>query len=412
MRYLLFLLIVVAASLTCPDEKTAGTLDVKTGLDVLISERAEILENKHVAVIANHSSVTAEGKWILNALSDIRGLEVAMLFTPEHGLDLLDPDSRERWKNIRSVDLHTGSRRPDASQLSDLDAILYDIQDTGCRFYTYISTMLLVMDAAKEAGVEFIVLDRPNPLGGLVVEGPLLLEDFRSFVGMYPIPVRYGLTPGELARMANGEGYLPSGGQTELNIVKMKNWKRSMYYDDTGLRWTPPSPNMPDLETTILYPGMCLIEGTNLSEGRGTSTPFRLVGAPWLTGPELLEQMAQMLYTGVSLAGTTFTPVPIPGKCETPKYAGIELGGLSMRVTGRDTFKSFDFGVLLLRTVAAMKPDEFEWTGKYYIDRLAGTDELRKAINSGTDPAPLLRRWEEEARDFARKSRPYFLYGN
>lgn len=388
------------------------TGNVKTGLDVLITEARGLIEDKRVGVIANHSSVTFSGEWILNALSGLKDLKVEILFTPEHGLDLLDDETRQRWKDIPKVDLHGERRRPDVAILSGLDAIIFDVQDVGCRFYTYISTLLLAMDASAEAGIEFIVLDRPNPLGGIVVEGPVLELDYRSFVGMYPIPIRYGLTVGELALMANSEGYLPSGAEAKLTIVKMKNWKRSMYFDDTGVPWKPPSPNLPDLESAVLYPGMCLLEGTNLSEGRGTPIPFKLVGAPWLPNDQLLESLGQDEINGISLAETTFTPVSLPGKCERPKHEGRTLRGLRIFVTSRDDLRSYSFGTLLIRRAAELAPEKFEWTGDYYIDRLVGTDEFRKAVDDSQDLTALLLRWNEEAQLFKQKSRRYYLYGD
>ncbi len=390
----------------------AGSEGVKTGLDVLITERPYTLEHKNIAVIANHTSITRDGEWILDGLTRVAGVHIELLLIPEHGLDLLDQATRVRWQSTRTIDLHGEKRRPDEEMLSGIDALIFDIQDLGCRFYTYISTMLLAMDAAAITGVEFIVLDRPNPLGGVIVEGPVLDPDFRSFVGMLPIPARYGLTIGELARMVNGEHYLLSGKTSRLTVIEMKNWKRSMFFDETGLPWIPPSPNMPDMESALLYPGLCLLEGTNLSEGRGTPFPFQLVGAPWLRVPELVKLLEETDLTGICLSETTFMPVPIPGKTENPKYGGEAVQGLKMRVTERDVLRPFRFAALLIDAAAGLDPEKFEWTGKLYIDRLAGTDLFRKAVDRRDDIPALLSGWDNEAAAFKKKSTLYHLYGN
>lgn len=395
---------------------TAASLDlsqqvrVRSGLDVLLSERGDLLAGKRVGVIANHSSLAGGGEWILDALAGPGEARIEALFVPEHGLSMLDSATQDRWKHVRTVDLYGKRRRPEPHDLSGLDALVYDIQDVGCRFYTYTSTMLLAMDAASEAGVEFIVLDRPNPLGGTVVEGPVLSEEFKSFVGMLPIPVRYGLTAGELASFANGEGLLPSGRRANLVVVAMQGWRRTMYYDETGLPWVPPSSNIPDLASALLYPGLCLLEGTNLSEGRGTMIPFTLAGAPWLPSGEILGALLPLAAPGIALAETTYVPQSIPGMCEKPKYLGEEVKGLRMRVTDRARGRPFGFGVLLLEQAAKRGGGRFEFTKTRFIDLLAGTDRLRLAIENGEDIEGLLETWDAQARQFGEVSRKYFLY--
>jgi uncharacterized protein YbbC (DUF1343 family) len=405
------ILAILAQAAASPHVSSSQETPVKFGLDVLLSEKRELLEGRRIGVIANHSSLTGEGEWILDALDRIEGLSIKVLFTPEHGLSMLDESTRERWKHLRIVDLYGKKRRPDRQDLAGLDALLYDMQDVGCRFYTYTSTMLLAMDAASEAGREFFVLDRPNPLGGVIVEGPVLLPEFRSFVGMLPIPIRYGLTAGELALFANGENCLPSGGRANLTVIPMQGWKRTMYYDDTGLPWVPPSSNIPKLESALLYPGLCLLEGTNLSEGRGTMIPFTLIGAPWLASGSDLGDAEIAGMPGVSLAETTYIPQSIPGMCGKPKYLGQEVRGFRIRVTDRESLRSFSLVVRLIGEVAKNRKGLFEWTRTRYIDLLAGGDELRETIEKGEDLEPLLEKWDREAQRFREENRKYFLYG-
>jgi uncharacterized protein YbbC (DUF1343 family) len=408
---LVLILTLFTSRAASPPDPLQPASRVRTGLEVLLMERQELLRGKRVGIIANHTSCTAEGEWILDALSRIEGLTIGALFTPEHGLDLLDASTRERWKDVRRIDLHAGKRRPYPQELESLDAIVYDVQDVGCRFYTYTSTMLLAMDAAREAGLEFVVLDRPNPLGGTVVEGPVLLPEFRSFVGMIPIPIRYGLTAGELASLANGEGYLQSGGKAELCVVPMQGWSRAMYFDETGLPWIPPSPNLPNLESVLLYPGFCLLEGTNLSEGRGTMTPFTLMGAPWLDPAPLLAAAGPAGEAGISLAEAVYTPQSIPGMSEHPKYLGESVQGVKISVTDRERLRSFRLAVLLIAE-AEKGNNRFGWTGNRYIDLLAGRPDLRETIERGRDLERALAAWDSEALAFRETSRKYFLYGD
>ncbi len=383
---------------------------VRTGLDVLLAGCRDLLEGKRIGVIANQTSVTSDGEWILDALEAVEGLEIGALFVPEHGLDLLDSSTRDSLSAGTVVDLYGKSRSPDPAVLEELDLVVYDIQDLGCRFYTYISTMILAMDACAEAGVEFLVLDRPNPLGGLAVEGPLLEPAHASFVGVLPVPIRYGLTPGELAVLANESGYLPSRGRADLRVIPMEGWRRAMYYDDTGLPWTPTSPNMPDTKSALLYPGLCLLEGTNISEGRGTDIPFRLAGAPWLPAGALIDSLSGPPAPGISLAETTFTPLGLPGRAENPKYRGETIQGLSIRIDDRESLRTVRFACRLIYEAARMKPGGFSWVGNNYIDRLVGTGELREVVDRKGDLGELFQKWEREANEFRKRSTSYYLY--
>ena len=262
---------------------------VRTGLDVLLEDYPDLLVGKTIGLVTNHTGISRDNKKNYTLLQNSSNIFLKKIFAPEHGFygeasagAKVDYDSIKNTKGPEIISLYGKTRKPSPDMLDDLDLIIYDIQDIGARFYTYISTLGIVMEAAGENDVDVMVLDRPNPIGGEIVEGAILDTSFKSFVGYYPIPVRYALTVGELSQMAINEGWLSSN-PPSLTIIKMDGWKRNMFYDDTGLPWVPPSPNIPDLETAIIYPGMCLYEATNVSEGRGTNNPFKQIGAPWMT---------------------------------------------------------------------------------------------------------------------------------
>ena len=262
-------------------------------------------------------------------------INTKVIFTPEHGLSsnyeagehILNDNSY----NIPIVSLYGNSFTPDTAYLSNLDAIIFDIQDIWSRYYTYVSTMTYMMKMCAELGIKFYVLDRPNPISG-INNGPILDKNFSSFVGMHEIQIRHGMTIGELAYMINEEDWLSDEKKVDLYIIKMQGWNRSMYYDETGLLFNPPSPNIPDLETAILYSGLCLIEGTNLSEGRGTEFPFKQIGAPWLDASALLKQLNTYNHNGIKVEEVSFTPKSIPGKSKFPKYENVTCEGIKISI--------------------------------------------------------------------------------
>ena len=290
------------------------------------------------------------------------------------------------------------TRRPTPEMLHALDVLVFDAQDAGVRFYTYATTMIMAMEAAAEAGLDFIVLDRPNPIGGRLVEGGLLEPPYRSFLGYLPLPVRHGLTLGELAISADREFRLDG----RLHVVRMDGWTRDTWYDETGLPWVMPSPNLPTLETAAVYPGTCLVEGTNLSEGRGTTRPFEIIGAPWLDGRRLASALAEHALPGCLFRPLVFRPA-------FWKHADQTCGGVQIHVTDRRSFRPFRTGVRLLATVKRLWPQEFAWTqtieqpapSPWLIDLLSGSDVLRRILDADTDPEEILRRWEDEAERFA-----------
>jgi uncharacterized protein YbbC (DUF1343 family) len=382
---------------------------VRTGLD-RVNEYAELLAGRRVGIIANHTSRDSEGRHIVDVLSAMSGVRVVALFSPEHGFR----GSAEAGEAVGSgVDpvsglpvfsLYGKTKKPTPEMLADIDVLVFDMQDVGARFYTYLYTMSLAMEAAAECGKRFVVLDRPNPITGLHVEGAILEPRFASFVGLYPIPVRYGLTIGELARTINGEGWLANGVRADLTVIPMTGWDRDTWYDETGLPWIKPSPNMPDVETAAVYPGLCLLEGTNISEGRGTPRPFRQFGAPWIDGETLAARLNALDLPGLRFRSTSFTPT-------SSKHQDRLCHGVELTVTDRTELQPFGAGLAIIDQLFRACPDHFEWRPAHF-DRLCGTAIVREAIIAGSPLTPLFTRWSEQATDFQRATRKYRLYAD
>ncbi len=374
------------------------------------------LAGKRLGLITNPTGVTKSLEATLDALHRDRRFQLVAAFGPEHGLrgEAQDAvhigDFRDEATGVMVYSLYGANRRPTADALADLDALVFDIQDVGARFYTYVSTMLLSMRACAEVGKEFIVLDRPNPISGNLVEGGILDERFTSFVGACPVPVRHGLTVGELAKWANET--LEIG--CRLTVCKMTGWRRAMWADETDLPWVMPSPNIPSLDTATVYPGACFVEGTNLSEGRGTTRPFELIGAPWVDGPALAGRL-----NGLGLAGCRFRPVFFEPAFS--KHAGEACGGVQIHVLDRDVFRPVRTGIYILAAIHKLYPDRFQWigtpeqqaAGRLHIDLLAGTDELRRTLDlGGYDRGidELLTKWDADAARFEAERKRFLLY--
>jgi len=356
-------LLIVLCLLAAPRHAPAGEA-VRTGAEVLLERYLDSLTGRRVAVVCNHTSVLPNGVHLVDTLLR-RGVNVTALFAPEHGIRGTAPagqklfDDTDRKTGIHIYSLYGGTRKPAQNTLENVDVLLFDLQDVGARFYTYASTMAYVMEAAAENGKKFILLDRPNPIGGENVEGPVLDLSLVSFVGLFPIPVRHGLTLGELAKMIVGEGYInPS--TVDLLIVPMEGWRRSMWYDETGLRWIAPSPNMKSLATAAVYPGTCLFEASNVSEGRGTAKPFEYIGAPGLRSDRLVERLRALKLPGVKFTPVEFTPLSDSIAAPTPKFAGKRCRGVYLRITNRKTFKPVLTGLLLVATIRDLHPTTFQ----------------------------------------------------
>jgi uncharacterized protein YbbC (DUF1343 family) len=380
---------------------------VRTGLDNVANHK-DLFQGKRLGIIANHTSYDSEGKYIVDVLRAMAGVRVVALFSPEHGLRGLEEAGAKVGNETDPVtglpvySLFGKISKPTPQMLADVDVLVFDIQDVGARFYTYLYTMSLAMEAAAENNKRFVVLDRPNPIDGIQLEGPVLESKFATFVGLYPIPVRYGLTVGELARMINGQGWLAKGVKANLTVVPLTGWRRDMWFDQTGLRFIKPSPNMPDLETAALYPGLCLLEGTNVSEGRGTPKPFRQFGAPWIDANALATKLNSLNLPGVRFVAASFTPT-------SSKFQNEECHGVEIVLTDRTHLEPFWTGVQIVNELHGLYPAQFKWIEKHF-DRLCGTAAIREAIIAPRPLQPLKTAWSGECRTFDQTRRKYFLY--
>lgn len=391
---------------------------VKTGLEVLAAREFAPLRGLRIGVVTHPAAVDSQLRHIVEVLAAAPGVELAAIFGPEHGLlgqaqDLISVTAGESQK-AGAVRIHSlygttvESLRPTPGQLEGLDALVIDMQDVGSRYYTFQATMRFCLEAALPLGRRVVVLDRPNPLGGEAVEGPAMQEGFASFVGAHDIATRHGLTMGELAMLYQHELGLEDG---DLQVVPCEGWKRHQYFADTGLPWVLPSPNMPTPDTALVYPGQCLLEGTNLSEGRGTTRPFEICGAPWLEAGKLARRM-----NGEKLPGVTFRPVWFRPTFQ--KFAGQDCGGIQMHVTDRACFRPVRTSLALLAAMREMSGDKFAWRTETYefvrhpiaIDLLFGSDRERSHLEAKRPLTELHDAWRKEESSFLQRRHTALLY--
>lgn len=381
---------------------------VLPGADLLLGDSLHLVADRRVGVLCHRASLLADGTHLLDTLA-AAGIDVRVIFTPEHGFDASAPAGVHVASGLRAgTPVHSlyGTRRaPDSAALAALDVLVCDLQDVGARYYTYISTLALVMRAAAAAHLPVVVLDRPNPINGIDIEGPLLDTARASFVGMFPIPIRHGMTIGELARMIAGEAWLGAGVGVDLRVLPLRGWRRAMYYDETGLVWSRPSPNIPTLETAILYPGTCLVEGTNLSEGRGTEAPFQLVGAPFVDTARCAALLQAGVVRGLHVSPAGFTPGSRP-EAPDPKWKDAACTGMRIEVADRRVARPVRAVWTLLATLRACAP------GLRLVpmfERLAGmTDAVQRLDAAHLDEE--FARWARDEALFARARMPYLLY--
>ncbi len=387
---------------------------VKVGLDILLMDNLSMLEGKCVGIITNQTGISSSGEHIVDILSSFEHISIGALFAPEHGIrgDLPDAIKTESYVDKRTGiqvwSLYGKHLKPTQAMLANVDVLVYDIQDVGARFYTFISTMGLAMEAAAEYGKKFIVLDRPNPINGVTIEGPIVEQPFYSFIGQYPIPVRYGMTPGELARMIKGENWMKGMDELDLKVIPMEGWQRDMWFDETGLPWEKPSPNIPSILTAALYPGLCLVEALNLSEGRGTMRPFEQIGAPWINSHKLAATMNAMRLPGVYFRQITFTPVSLPQAAPWNKYRDQDVHGLSLIITGRERLRPLQIMVHLLVALKKHYPAELEL--RKNLERLIGIPSFRQSIENLRPPEEILAEWEPGIQAFEKARQKYLLY--
>jgi uncharacterized protein YbbC (DUF1343 family) len=380
---------------------------VRAGIDVLLLQGAGPLAGRRVGLITNHTGRAADGRSTIDVLHEHPDLELVGLFAPEHGIRGVAEagetiaGGRDARTGLPIHSLYGETRTPTAGMLEGIDALAFDIQDIGTRYYTYVWTMALAMRTAAEAGRRFVVLDRPNPLGGVHVQGNVLDSAYATFVGLYPVPMRHGLTAGELAHLLNAVyGY-----GADLHVVKVSGWRREQWFDMTGLPWEAPSPNMPDLESATHYPGTCLFEGTNLSVGRGTSLAYQQLGAPWLDAERIVQQLDGMALPGVHFEAVTFTPTS-PGD---GKFSGETVRGMRLRVTDRATYDPTLTATAVLTVIRALHPEQLTFNVRHF-DRLAGTDRLRLGILAGENMESLTADWQTQLAEFERVRSTHLLY--
>lgn len=392
-------------------------IEVKTGLDVLVEQQFSIVQKQRVGLLCNQASIASNYTHAIELFfkaSQQGILNLATLFGPQHGLFGHTQDNMIEWEGYHDpftgavvYSLYGENRKPTKKMLSHLDVLVIDLQDVGARYYTFIWTMALCLEACAEQKVPVVVLDRPNPISGKQVEGTWLKPNFKSFVGWHPLPVRHGLTIGELAQYFKTHFYP----QLDLHIVPLQNWSRQLYFDETALPWAMPSPNMPTVETAVVYPGMCLLEATNLSEGRGTTRPFEIFGAPWIDHWRLANVL-----NGLQLPGVYFRPLEFQPTFN--KYQGQICRGCFMHVTNRKIFKPFVTAIAILREVIVNYQGFFEWKQPPYeyeyhklpFDILVGNSWLRVMLEAGSTYQQMEIRWQKELKAHLSELEPFQLY--
>ncbi len=418
---------------SCPRGQREAVLPggrVRLGIEVLLGSRLDLIKGKRVGLITNPTGMDGLLRSDINLLREAAGVELVALYSPEHGVrgnaqageyvpfyidekyripvfSLYGQSQRPdqgMFKHIdeymRSFDTTGTGKSPESRMIGDIDVLLYDIQDVGTRVYTYVATMAFAMQAATENGIPFIVLDRPNPINGLNMEGPVLeYPEYSSFIGLYPVPERHGMTAGELARLINDRFLDKKAG---LTVVPMEGWRREMWFDKTGLPWVIPSPNMPTPETATVYPGQVCLEGTNISEGRGTTRPFELFGAPWIDGYELARKLNGLGLEGVVFREAWFTPT-------FSKFAGEQCGGAQIHVVDRMAYRPFETALHIVKMIQDTYPEEFRFHSDYF-DKVMGTAKVRKGLIGGRGVAEIIKDCEPGLRAFADIRRAYLLY--
>jgi uncharacterized protein YbbC (DUF1343 family) len=388
---------------------------MRLGLDRLLDGPDQrLIAGQRVGLVCNPASMDARFRHAVDRLAAASDWTLGAIFGPQHGFrsDLQEnmiesPHAADDKRRVPIYSLYSETREPTREMVADLDVLVVDLQDVGTRIYTYIYTMANCLRAARRHGIRVVVCDRPNPIGGDQIEGATLDPVYASFVGQFPIPMRHGMTIGELARLFNDHFGLAAA----VDVVPMEGWQRSMYFDDTGLPWVLPSPNIPTLDTAIVYPGAVLFEGTTISEGRGTTRPFELIGAPWIDGERLADEM-----NAKKLPGAQFRPIVFEPTFH--KHAKETCGGCQVHVTDRRSFAPVRAGVELIAALRRQAPDRFGWRNppyeyehdKWPIDILYGSDRLRTTIDAGGDPSVLAAEWRRDEEAFRALRQPFLLY--
>jgi uncharacterized protein YbbC (DUF1343 family) len=386
---------------------------IRIGLDLFEKNWPKKLKDSRVGLLVHPASVNKKLNHAVNLFIKSKKFKLKALSGPQHGIRGETQDNMIEWEGF--LDTHTGlpvfslygyTRKPESAMLKDVDVMVIDIQDVGSRYYTFIWTMELCMQACMEMNKSIVILDRPNPIGGHIAEGPVLEMAYASFVGQRPLPIRHGMTTGEIGNYLQNEFY-PS---LDFHVIPMQSWRRKMWFDETCMSWIMPSPNMPTLDTAAVYPGMCLLEGTNLSEGRGTTKPFEISGAPFIEPNILVNHLKEFRLAGAVFRTMYFQPT-------FQKHTGKLCGGVQIHVINRERFKPFKTGVAVLKAIHDLYPEYFAWKQPPYeyeeekmpIDILAGTDRLRKDIEKGETLNRMEEWWQEQCREFNKNYRKRYL---
>jgi uncharacterized protein YbbC (DUF1343 family) len=393
-----------SASVARASSPDAGAV-VRPGIEVFLADIPAALRGKRVALITNNSGIDRSKTLDIDLVAQSKDLKLVALLAAEHGIRGDAPagetigDEKDPKTGVPVYSLYKSEDHgPTPEMLKDVDAIIYDLQEVGGRTWTYVSTMALAMQAAAKQKIPFVVLDRPNPIGGEIVEGALLDPKFKSFVGMYPIPARHGMTVGELATLFNQK----YGIGADLTVIRAANWRRSQWLNQTGLPWVNPSPNLRSLAALTSYPGTVYFEGTTLTEGRGTDRPFEQIGASWLNAPEVAKTMNEKRLPGIRFEAITMAVAPTAAK-----FKGQTIPGIHFVITDQEAYRPVRTSLILIDEIRKQHPRDFAWTTT--IDRLTGSDKVRLAIEGGTLPA-LLDEWDREAAEFRESRKPYLLY--
>ncbi|HXJ17738.1 MAG TPA: DUF1343 domain-containing protein [Candidatus Polarisedimenticolia bacterium] len=372
----------------------------KTGIDVLEEQRLAPLRGKRVGLITNQTGVDSQRRRTIDVLAHAPGVKVVALFSPEHGIlgraDKPVANGTDTATGLPIYSLYGATRRPTAEMLRNVDALVFDVQDAGVRFYTYITTMAYCMEAAAKSNLPFYVLDRPDPLGGEVIEGPVLDPDRTSFTGYFPLPVRYAMTMGELARMFNAENKIGA----DLHIIAMQNWRRGETYDRTGLPWTAPSPNLRTVDAAFLYPGIEILQAGDVSVGRGTEAPFEMLGAPWIRADQLAAELTRRKIPGVRFSAAEFTPLD-------GIYSGRACQGVTITIVDRDSLRSMRMGLEIADVLHRWYPERFHLAK---IIDLLGSQSTLEHLERGEAPAEIVAGWSADLDKFRREREKYLLY--
>jgi uncharacterized protein YbbC (DUF1343 family) len=374
---------------------------VQVGIEVLETEKFAPLRGKHVGLITNHTGLDALGRSTVDQLSHAAGVQLVALFSPEHGLAGRSDDERissakDAGTGLPIFSLYGESRRPTDAMLKGIDALVFDVQDAGVRFYTYTTTMAYCMEEAAKRNIAFYVLDRPNPLGGEIIEGPMLDADKTAFTAYYPIPVRYGLTIGELAQFFNTENHI----NCDLHVIAMKNWHRNYFFESGGTRWIPPSPALRTLKGTVLYPGLEILQNGGVSVGRGTETPFEEFGAPWINGDDVAGDLNALHLPGVRFTGQPFIPV-------SGLHSGRRCGGVAIRVIDKQAVRSMRMGIEIATILRKRYPNDFDPAKLMF---LVGNAKTIRQLQDGASPEQIVSDWSSDLAAFDATRRKYFLY--